>query len=171
MTMTLLVGGVRSGKSSTAEKLALKSGRSVIFLATGWAGDDEMAIRIARHRQGRPASWLTIEEPVELVAALEGQAGDRFIILDCLTMWLVNVLEYEDGDILQMAERVAERLLSFSGSAVVSNEVGAGIVPADADSRRYRDLLGTINTLFRGRADQAWLCVAGGLIPIKEGVK
>lgn len=169
MTMTLLVGGARSGKTRAAERLAAASGLPVVYLATGEPGDEEMAARIARHRADRPAEWTTLESPRQVIQSLEGLDRGRYVILDCLTLWLSNVLEDDDKSILDTAGRIAACLATgFAGSAVISNEVGSGIVPGEALIRRYRDLLGMVNGIFRRRADAALLCVAGGVVPIGE---
>ncbi|MGH8925712.1 MAG: bifunctional adenosylcobinamide kinase/adenosylcobinamide-phosphate guanylyltransferase [Acidimicrobiia bacterium] len=169
MTLTLLVGGARSGKSRAAERLAVASGLPVTYLATGEPGDAEMAGRIARHRAERPPSWTTVEAPREVARVLAGLEGSQFLILDCLTLWLSNLLELDDQSIFDAAEHIASDLATrFLASAVVTNEVGSGIVPGDPITRRYRDLLGQVNGIFRRTADRALLCVAGGVVPILE---
>lgn len=167
--MTVLIGGARSGKSRAAERLALASGLPVVYLATGEPRDEEMSARIARHRAERPSHWTTVEEPCEVARSLNELDSDRFVILDCLTLWLSNVFEADDQVILNAAANIATLLPTrFASSVVVTNEVGSGIVPADPLSRRYRDLLGQVNATFRGHADAALLCVAGGVVPIQE---
>ncbi len=169
MGMTLLTGGARSGKTAVAERLAAASGRPVTYIATGEPGDDEMAERIARHRAARPSTWTTLEAPSDLAAALEATDDDDCVVLDCLTLWVSNRFEDEDEAILKAARQVAATLSTRTGpSVVVSNEVGSGIVPADPSVRRYRDLLGRLNAVFRAEADAAYLCVAGGVIPIED---
>ena len=167
--MTLLVGGARSGKSGLAVRMAEASGLPVAFVATGEALDEEMAERIACHRGERPGRWRTIEVPRDVLGALEGIDRAHFVILDCLTLWTANLLGSDDHAILAAASGLASVLAERGGpSAVVSNEVGSGIVPADPVSRRYRDLLGRVNGIFRQAADRSYLCAAGGVVPIEE---
>ena len=169
MPITLLVGGARSGKSGLAVRMAESSGLPVAFVATGEALDEEMAERIARHRAERPGCWRTIEAPRDVLGALKGIDRAHFVILDCLTLWLANLLDSDDPAILAAASDLASALGGRDGpSAVVSNEVGSGIVPADPSSRRYRDLLGRGNGIFRQAADRSFLCAAGGVVPIEE---
>ena len=171
MPFTMLLGGARSGKSRTAARLAAASGRPVVFVATATAGDDEMAARIADHRRARPPDWSTVEEPVEIAAAVEAAGRSAYVVLDCLTLWLANVMGegWQDDDILSYLSRLAGVLADRPGdAAVVSNEVGWGIVPADAFVRRYRDLLGAGNSRCVERAERAWLMVAGRALPLQE---
>lgn len=167
--LTFLLGGARSGKSALALDIAERGGLPVIFVATAEPLDDEIADRIARHRAERPAHWETIEEPIELEGAFESTPEDAVIIVDCLTLWVSNLLGggFGDDDMLERATRLAERARQRPGRVVVvSNEVGAGIVPADALSRRYRDVLGRVNMIFAGRAEEAFLVVAGRLLAL-----
>ena len=167
--MTLLVGGARSGKSGLAVRMAKASGLPVAFVATGEALDVEMAERIARHRAERPGCWRTIEAPRDVLGALDGIDRAHFVILDCLTLWTANRLNSDNSAILAAASDLASALAKRGGPcAVVSNEVGSGIVPADLASRRYRDLLGLVNGIFRQAADRSYLCAAGGVVPIEE---
>lgn len=167
--MTLLVGGARSGKSGLAVRMAEASGLPVCYVATGEALDEEMAERIACHRAERPGRWRTIEAPRDVLGALEGIDRAHFVILDCLTLWTANLLGFDDPAILAAASGLASALAGRVGlSAVVSNEVGSGIVPADPASRRYRDLLDRVNGIFRQAADRSYLCAAGGVVPIEE---
>lgn len=167
--MILLVGGARSGKSGLAVRMAEASGLPVAYVATGEALDEEMAERIARHRADRPRRWRTIEAPRDVLNALEEIDRAHFVILDCLTLWVANLLDSDDPTILDAASGLASALGGREGpSAVVGNEVGSGIVPADPASRRYRDLLGRVNGIFRQAADRSYLCAAGGVVPIEE---
>ena len=169
MAMTLLVGGARSGKSSLAVRMAEGQSSPVVFIATGQPSDAEMAERIARHQAERPSHWRTIEVPRDVMGALAGVDPAHFVILDCLTLWTANLLEEEDAAILASARDLAEELAGREGaSAVVSNEVGSGIVPALPVSRRYRDLLGMVNNIFRRASDRSFLCAAGGVVPIQD---
>lgn len=168
MPYDFLTGGARSGKSRAAERRASTSGSEVTFVATAEPGDEEMATRIARHRADRPADWETVEEPIQLVRAIRAVDPERFIVVDCLTLWLANVLESDDDAILEHTSELTHILAGrHGGAAVVSNEVGDGIVPADPLTRRYRDLLGTVNRVMADRADHAYLIVAGRVLRLE----
>jgi adenosyl cobinamide kinase/adenosyl cobinamide phosphate guanylyltransferase len=162
-TLTLILGGARSGKSTRALALA-EDARRVVFVATAEALDTEMADRIAVHRRERPANWETIEEPVSIARALRATRYDVTII-DCLTLWVSNLLLRE----LDIDTATTELLDSYRDSTgqwvVVSNEVGLGIVPDNPLARRYRDALGTVNRAFASAADRVELLVAG--IPLR----
>jgi adenosyl cobinamide kinase/adenosyl cobinamide phosphate guanylyltransferase len=161
VTLVVLLGGARSGKSALAVRLAAERGAPVTFVATAQAGDQEMAERIRRHRRERPAEWSTIEEPLDLLAAVERAPASDTLIVDCLSLWVANVLETVD-DVEDRAEAAAATAAARSGLTVaVSNEVGLGIVPATPLGRRYRDVLGRVNTIWADVADEAVLVVAG----------
>ena len=172
MALTLLLGGARSGKSALAVRLAAGWDGPVTVVVTGEARDAEMAERIRRHRAERPGAWRTVEAPRELEAALAGAPAGAFVLLDCLTLWVSNLMEVGLGD-----EQVVSRARSAAAAAAaraaptvaVSNEVGAGIVPADALSRRYRDLLGQVNAVWAAAA-QALLLVAGRAVPLADAL-
>jgi adenosylcobinamide kinase / adenosylcobinamide-phosphate guanylyltransferase len=167
--LTLLLGGARSGKSTLALRLASAGPSPIIFVATGEALDDEMAERIARHRAERPASWATVEAPLDIEKALSSVEKGGTVIIDCLTLWVANLLAagHGDGEVLDNAMRVAALAAARTGLViVVSNEVGSGIVPGDALSRLYRDLLGRVNTVFAEHAADAFLVVAGRAVPL-----
>ncbi len=163
-----VTGGARSGKSRFAEGLASRAGERVTYLATAQAFDEEMATRIGRHRQDRPADWHTLEEPLDLEAVLASVEG--VVLLDCLSQWVSNLMLRGDPDelILQAADAVivaqAER---GSPLVAVSNEVGFGIVPDNALARRYRDTLGWVNQRFAAASDEAWLLVSGLPVQLK----
>jgi adenosylcobinamide kinase/adenosylcobinamide-phosphate guanylyltransferase len=164
MSLVLLIGGARAGKSTLALELARRWGGGGVFSATAEARDDEMSARIAAHRAQRPKDWRTVEEPLKLLSALESLAVDDYAIVDCLTLWVANLLERGDSndDILAEAERVAELAAArVSQVTVVTNEVGLGVVPATPLGRAYRDLLGGVNHAFAERASTAYLVVAG----------
>jgi adenosyl cobinamide kinase/adenosyl cobinamide phosphate guanylyltransferase len=171
MALTLLLGGARSGKSALAQRLAGRWDGPVTVLATGQATDAEMVERIARHRAARPAGWRTVEEPLELEAALAAAPAGAFVVLDCLTLWVSNLLEQGlgDGQVEARARAAAATAAARSAPTVaVSNEVGAGIVPTGALARRYRDLLGQVNAAWAAAADQALLLVAGRAVPLLD---
>ena len=154
MSLVLLLGGARSGKSSLAVRLASESALPVVFVATGEARDEEMAERIAHHRAQRPASWTTLEEPVELHAAVESAPADACVVVDCLSLWVANVLEAGREPDLRVPMRAAPTI-------AVSNEVGLGLVPVTALGREYRDVLGRVNAGWAAAADESYFVVAG----------
>jgi adenosylcobinamide kinase/adenosylcobinamide-phosphate guanylyltransferase len=164
--ISLITGGARSGKSSHAISLAQSiKGNRLYFIATGQALDIEMSSRIAHHKATRPTQFVTIEEPLDptiAMATLEGKADG--IILDCLTLWISNLMEIgaQDDSILASADRLATALtrVSFS-SIIVTDEVGAGIVPDNPAGRRFRDLLGWTNQKIAAIATEVTLMVAG----------
>jgi adenosylcobinamide kinase / adenosylcobinamide-phosphate guanylyltransferase len=170
-SVTLVLGGVRSGKSRYAQQLAERESR-VLFVATAKASDDEMHRKIERHRRERPAEWTTVEEPLELVQVLAQRAFDcDVMVVDCLTVFAANLLETEGDDqsaIERRVEALCVALQSASCSVVlVSNEVGSGVVPAYPLGRRYRDLLGEINQSVARIADDVVLMVAGLPLALK----
>jgi adenosylcobinamide kinase / adenosylcobinamide-phosphate guanylyltransferase len=161
MTLLVLLGGARSGKSALAVRLA---GEDATLIATARPGDGEMKERIRRHRAERPAGWTTIEEPVEVGAALAGIQPGGAAVLDCLSLWVSNLIEagWSDSAIEDEAGVVAAAAAARPGLTVaVTNEVGLGIVPVTALGRRYRDVLGRTNAAWTSAADRALLVVAG----------
>lgn len=162
MGFVLLLGGARSGKSALAMRLALESKLPVTVIATATAGDDEMAGRIRRHRESRPSAWKTVEEPIDLLGAIRSSAPGDFLVVDCLTLWVTNVLGagHELVDFGRLVEPIVGELRGRRG-VVVSNEVGMGIVPVNELARRFRDVLGFVNTRFAEGAERAVLMVAG----------
>lgn len=148
----LVLGGARSGKSRYAEQQALNCGLPVLYLATAEAGDAEMQARIAHHQQRRPSAWQTLEEPVELADAIQTHAGPgRCLLIDCLTLWLSNILFDRQGntqETLFATQRAAllDALRACKGRVImVSNEVGLGVVAADAMTRRFVDEAGFLH--------------------------
>jgi adenosylcobinamide kinase/adenosylcobinamide-phosphate guanylyltransferase len=170
MSLVVLLGGARSGKSQLAVQLAARASAPVVFLATGEAGDEEMGDRIARHRQERPASWSTVEEPLELERAVNEVDGAATLIVDCLSLWVSNLIETRTAAEIEAAAAAAARgAAARPGLTVaVSNEVGLGIVPANALARAYRDVLGRVNARWVAAADEAYFVVAGRAIELKE---
>jgi adenosylcobinamide kinase / adenosylcobinamide-phosphate guanylyltransferase len=169
--LTLLVGGARSGKSRLAARLAQDSGRPVIVIATGQPGDEEMAERIRRHQRERPPEWTTVEEPLDLEAALRDAAGDGFVIVDCLTLWVANLLDEGQTDeaIEVLAALAVDHAAARHGpTVVVSNEVGLGIVPMHPVGRRYADLMGRVNTRWARAADRTLFMVAGRALRLDD---
>jgi adenosylcobinamide kinase/adenosylcobinamide-phosphate guanylyltransferase len=171
MALTLLLGGARSGKSALAVRTAEEWGEAVTFIATGAAGDEEMAARIERHRVERPESWTTLEEPIDLVAALRSAPPEALVVIDCLSLWVSNLLEagWED-DAVETAASAAAELAAKRGppTVVVSNEVGLGIVPISPLGRRYRDVLGRVNAIFAAGAAEPIFVVAGRKLRLEE---
>jgi adenosyl cobinamide kinase/adenosyl cobinamide phosphate guanylyltransferase len=165
MALTLLLGGARSGKSALAVRMATEAGRPVVFVATGEAGDAEMAERVRLHRESRPADWTTVEEPLELRRALD-DAGDALVVVDCLTLWVANALE--DGWSAARIEEHAAGAASRAGDTIaVSNEVGLGVVPPTPLGRTYRDVLGRVNATWAAAADEALFVVAGRTLELR----
>jgi adenosylcobinamide kinase/adenosylcobinamide-phosphate guanylyltransferase len=164
MALTVLLGGARSGKSRLALRLAGEIGRPVTFVATAEARDGEMAERIRRHRAQRPAGWTTVEEPRRLGEALDGIDPGRTIIVDCLTLWVSNLIEQglADQEVHEASAAAASAAAARADEViVVSNEVGSGIVPMTELGRRYQDLLGEVNSTWVERAARAALLLAG----------
>jgi adenosylcobinamide kinase/adenosylcobinamide-phosphate guanylyltransferase len=171
---TLITGGSRSGKSSHALALAaraLRAGQSAVFIATAQPSDDEMRRRIEHHRRDRAPLFQTVEEPLELRRALlqlEGQTG--VVVIDCLTLWISNLMaaRRDDQDIMAYARDLAAVLAAAPYSVfVVTGEVGSGLVPMDPVGRRFRDLLGWTNQTMGRAADTILMMVAGYPLRVK----
>ena len=160
--LTLILGGVRSGKSREAERLVLASGLEPVYLATAEALDDEMAARIAAHRLRRDPTWRTVEEPLDLAGALEREAAaGRACLVDCLTLWLTNLMVRE-RPIESALDRLIEVLPDLPGSLVlVSNEVGQGVVPTAAMARAFVDHAGRLHQRIAEQADAVVFMTAG----------
>jgi adenosylcobinamide kinase/adenosylcobinamide-phosphate guanylyltransferase len=171
MRLIVLTGGARSGKSALAVRAADESGREVVFVATAEDGRDrEFSERIARHRATRPPGWRVVEEPVELAAALDTAPDDACVVVDCLALWVANLVErgLADDAVVEAARQAARRAARRAApTLVVTNEVGLGIVPEHPLARRYRDLLGVVNAEWAARADEALLVVAGRVLRLE----
>ena len=179
--LTLILGGVRSGKSAWAEQQAAARNQLVLYLATGQAGDAEMAERIRRHQDRRPASWQTIEEPLRpaaaLSAALSNTAGPPpVVLLDALDVWIANIiLEQESADfaaveslvLAELARLLAVCRQQTAAAILVSSEVGLSPVPPNALGRRFQDLSGAVNQQAAAAADAVYLVVAGLPVQVK----
>ena len=164
MGLSLLIGGARAGKSALAARLAHKTGLPVTFVATAEAGDEEMKQRIARHRAERPAEWTTLEEPVALAQAVDRAGADDTVIVDCLTLWVSNLIfaGHDDEEVQARAEVAAAQAAGRAGyTLVVTNEMGLGVHPNSDLGRRFRDLLGRVNAIWADQAEEVLLVVAG----------
>jgi adenosyl cobinamide kinase/adenosyl cobinamide phosphate guanylyltransferase len=171
MATTLLIGGARSGKSALALDLAVAYAGPVTFIATGEARDEEMTARIEQHRRERPSHWSTIEEPIEIAKALESAADGALVILDCLTLWVANLMDrgFSEKEIDGRARDALTAAVSRARPVVVvTNEVGSGIVPDNAAARAFRDLLGSINTIFAKDARNVLFVAAGRVLSMKR---
>ena len=175
MSTELILGGARSGKSHLAEQRAAAHGGPVTVIATAEAGDDEMAARIARHRADRPAHWRVIEAPVALAETLQTSAeAHRCVIVDCLTLWLSNMLTAAPGGLAaphsadhlaawqEALARLVETLPSLPGTVIlVANEVGLGLVPETPLGRLFRDEAGRLNQAVAAACDRVTFVAAG----------
>jgi adenosylcobinamide kinase/adenosylcobinamide-phosphate guanylyltransferase len=162
--LQLILGGARSGKSRLAEKLASESGLEVIYVATSQPLDGEMNQRVASHRQRRPDSWGLVEEPLELTKVLKQSAGPgRCLLVDCLTLWLTNLLMLEDPQRLaQERDALLACLAELPGEIIfVSNETGLGVVPLGELTRRYVDEAGWLHQALAERCQRVVFTVAG----------
>lgn len=166
----LILGGARSGKSRYAEQLATESQLDGVYIATATANDSEMAERIRHHQAERPATWQTIEEPLRLADTLQAVAHpERAILVDCLTLWLTNLLCHEDPVWFEReTQAVLDLLPTLPGEIIlVSNEVGQGIVPLGELSRRFVDEAGRLHQRLASQMDQVILMVAGLPLTVK----
>ncbi len=179
MTCTLILGGARSGKSAHAEQLAEAFGKEVIYIATAQAGDGEMAERIGLHKQRRNGNWQTVEEPIALGEAIKRwSAPQRVLLVDCLTVWLSNLLfsevrEYPEVGVITPPKAFNEQRTQLldameqanGGVILVANEVGLGIIPQGAISRWFVDEAGRLNQAVAARCEQVIFVAAG--LPLK----
>jgi adenosylcobinamide kinase / adenosylcobinamide-phosphate guanylyltransferase len=173
--LTFVLGGARSGKSAHAEQLASASARPVTYIATARIADDEeFAARIAHHRERRPAHWQLLEAPVDLTGAVARADGpDQCILIDCLTLWLANLLCPPDGtppsaDYLARFAALEAALGAAAGKVIiVSNEIGLGVVPLGAATRLYVDELGRLNQRIAALSTQVTMMVAGLPLALK----
>jgi adenosylcobinamide kinase / adenosylcobinamide-phosphate guanylyltransferase len=168
--LTLVIGGGASGKSAKALQLAGRS-RPRIFVATGQSLDEEMAARIRRHQAERGAGWDTAEVPMELAAWFEDHRDRyRVIVLDCMTLWLSNLLGsgVPDSDIPDRVSGLLKAIHAMQSRViVVTNELGMGMVPFDPETRRFRDLAGHVNQQFAQAADRVYFVVSGCSVQVK----
>ncbi|SDF38918.1 bifunctional adenosylcobinamide kinase/adenosylcobinamide-phosphate guanylyltransferase [Thalassobaculum litoreum] len=169
MTLTLILGGARSGKSRRAEALARETGLEGIYLATAEPMDADMAARIAKHREDRAAhGWTTVEEPLALAAALAGEARPgRMVLVECLTTWLTNLMVHGRDLEAATAEFLAWCAAPTGPAILVSNEVGFGIVPEHKMARDFRDHAGRLHQRVAEHAARVELVVAGIPMTVK----
>jgi adenosylcobinamide kinase/adenosylcobinamide-phosphate guanylyltransferase len=165
----LILGGARSGKSRHAERLALAAGGAVTYIATAVAADAEMQERIAHHRTQRPAAWALVEEPLALAQVLRTHAvADGCLLVDCLTLWLSNLLAVDDARMQQELAALYAVVPQLPGQLLlVSNEVGWGIVPDNPLARRFRDEAGRLHQQLASLCDHVTLVVAGLPLALK----
>lgn len=168
--LTIVTGGARSGKSTYAVELGTRHAGPVVFVATAPRIDGDMEARIARHRAERP-DWPTVEEPHDFTATIRSASGDSMVIVDCLTLWVSNLMWRgdTDADVEATARRLADELRSTSAHVVlVTNEVGLGVHPETELGRRYRDLLGRVNQILVAAADRALFMVSGRALSLSD---
>ena len=166
MSFSLLItGGARSGKSSFAEKQTLSYGVPVIYIATAQALDEEMEKRIQIHRERRGEEWLTINEPLELADKLLSLDGRGACLVDCLTLWLSNLM-FAEKNITEATFSLIQAIDARRDPVIlVTNEVGGGIVPENELARRFRDEAGRLNQVVADAVDEVYTCISG--IPLK----
>ncbi len=164
----LILGGARSGKSRLAEQLASRRDTPVTYVATAEPLDDEMRERIAHHQRQRPRDWLTIEEPLALSTLIEDRGNaERLLLIDCLTLWLSNVLHRHADPEASLNAFLHSVRHSPARLIMVSNETGLGIVPADRLSRRFINLAGRLHQQLASECDSVLFCVAGLTLTLK----
>lgn len=163
----LVLGGARSGKSAFAERLVLSGEGRAHYIATGRAWDDEMRDRISQHRERRGELWTTHEEPLALTALLSQlDSPENVILVDCLTLWVTNLMMEEGADIDAAFSALAQHAASARAKIVfVSNEVGLGIVPDNRMARQFRDLAGRLHLDIAAKSAQVYFIAAG--LPLK----
>jgi len=167
--VTLILGGARSGKSRFAESLIAASPGPWVYLATGEAGDAEMAARIRHHRARRGKGWRTVEEPLDLVGALDRAAGEgRAILVDCVTLWVSNLMAASRDLPTETATLIAALPQIATPIVFVANEVGLGIVPDNALARAFRDEAGRVNQAIAAVANRVYFVAAGLPLVMKD---
>ena len=165
--LTLVLGGAASGKSARAEALIVASGLSRVYVATAQAFDDEMEDKILRHQEMRGPDWRTVEEPLDIAAALEGVREGDAVLLDCVTLWLSNLMHHQ-RDIAAETEALVAALSAAPGRVVlVSNEIGMGLSPMNALGRAFRDAQGRLNQRIAAVADHVEFVAAGLPLTLK----
>ncbi|MFC7290422.1 bifunctional adenosylcobinamide kinase/adenosylcobinamide-phosphate guanylyltransferase [Hirschia litorea] len=168
MTVIFILGGARSGKSRRAQALCEALSLKRIYIATGQAFDVEMEDRIKRHQQDRDESWTTVEAPLDLVKAVETHAEpDNVVLIDCLTLWLSNLMHRERDIVLETANLIEALSLASGNIILVSNEVGLGLVPETPLGRAFRDEQGRLNQKIAAMADKVEFIAAGLPLSLK----
>lgn len=177
-SMILVTGGARSGKSSYALDRCSVLGEKKCFIATCPVVDPEMDDRILRHKNERNGlGWISIEEETKLVEAIENARDYDIILIDCLTLWINNLMyraecnrtPFDEEEVLQEANKLGRAIKSFDGTVcLVTNEVGLGIVPDNKLARKYRDLVGSCNRILGQKADEVILVSCGIPLPLKS---
>ncbi len=168
-SLTLVLGGARSGKSRSAEAMTMATAAPWIYVATAEPFDDEMRVRIDEHKSRRGDDWETVDAPTDLAGAIEDAPEDGTVLVDCLTIWLNNLM-FRKIDIETAVENLEAALAKREAPTVlVSNEVGFGIVPDNAEARRFRDLQGRLNQRIAAMAGRVVLVVAGIPVFVKGG--
>ncbi|MDL0431917.1 bifunctional adenosylcobinamide kinase/adenosylcobinamide-phosphate guanylyltransferase [Marinobacter sp. TBZ242] len=172
ISRTLVIGGIRSGKTALAERLADASGDTVVYVATATVGDEEMAQRVKQHVENRPHHWGLAEAPLRLASVLESygaEADPPFLLIDCMSLWVSNLLFAGEETFNREREAFLKALLDYSGSVViVSNEVGLGTIGMDPLTRRFCDELGWLNQALANSCDGVVMSIAGLPLWLKE---
>jgi adenosyl cobinamide kinase/adenosyl cobinamide phosphate guanylyltransferase len=168
--LVFLLGGARSGKSSLALRLAAAQAAPVVFIATAEARDDEMAARIEQHRDERPSQWQTVEEPLALGDAIAGVDPAACLVVDCLSVWVSNLLEQATPERIEADAAAAASIAAArrGTTIVVSNEAGLGLVPLTPLGRIWRDVNGRVNATWADAADRVYFVVAGRALPLAD---
>tara|TARA_B100000029_G_C17397007_1_gene895584 strand:+ start:433 stop:951 length:519 start_codon:yes stop_codon:yes gene_type:complete len=161
--ITLILGGARSGKSRFAEKLATETNLCVVYVATATPSDNEMSLRINNHRKKRSKTWTTVEEPLAIARVIKNHCHNKCIIVDCLTLWITNLLLEPNDDRLSKEKKELMYCLNKTKSDIllVSNETNSGVIPIDPLSRRFCDEIGFLHQEIADIADNVILMVAG----------
>lgn len=164
--IVLILGGARSGKSAYAERLVAKMAPPWVFCATAQAHDEEMRERIIRHRARRTAGWITVETPLEIAALVAAET--RPVLVDCLTLWLSNLMHVERCPSAEIEKLLAAAASSKASLTFVSNEVGLGIVPDNILAREFRDHAGRLHQALAAKASRVVFMVAGIPMMVKD---
>jgi adenosylcobinamide kinase/adenosylcobinamide-phosphate guanylyltransferase len=172
MCLTILVtGGARSGKSSFAEKRTKQLGSSLVYIATSEIIDSEMEKRVAEHQARRGSEWQTLHAPLKLTAALFETDGKGPCLVDCLTIWLNNLIFHNEDTVVATKELIKVLEKRSDPVVLVTNEVGSGIVPENALARRFRDEAGRMNQIISQVADEVYVSISGIPLQIKSNPK
>ena len=163
----LVTGGARSGKSALAERLVEERGNTILYIATSEPIDAEMEGRISRHRARRGAHWRTVEAALALPETLDNTDGDGPRLVDCLTMWLNNLIYYQHDLDTALEALMASLSRQQSDVVLVTNEIGSGLVPETPEARKFRDLAGELNQMVAALASDVYLSVSGIAVKIK----